>query len=212
MLDRHRHVGEASPHQFRIQVVQIEAALAGRDVHPLDHNVAVEMSRILRPPDQDPCLVGGRGAGQDAPPPVAWFGLAVNAVAFPAAEKLLLDVAVGRQLQGIRTERFDDASAGNRARKGGGGLVGRVCAGGSRRRCAEGPAACAYRTRLAISPVSPVSFVSSAHSRCPSLPTSRDVPGSLVPRDPSLPARPYMRQVVQLRPPFGEGHRGHLRE
>ena len=140
MLDRHRHVGIAGPHQFRVEVVPIRRRLAGRDVHPLDHHVAVEMSRILRPPDQDPGPVGGRGAGHDAPPPIAWFGLGRERSGLPRREKLLLDVAVGGQLQGIRTERFNDASGGDRAGKGGGGLVSRARGGGSRRRCAEGPA------------------------------------------------------------------------
>ena len=62
-------------------------------------------------------------------------------------------------------------------------------------------------TTVAISPVSPVIVRVKRPCMLP-ISSRPDVPGSLVPRDPSLPARPYMRQVVPLRLPFGEGPAG----
>ena len=98
-LGRHAHVGGPGVHQRWVEVAPVRCGLPGRDVHPLDHHVPVELRRIAGPADQHPGAVGGRVLWCDRPPTVGRRGSGGERPGGARGEPLLLDIAVSGQVE-----------------------------------------------------------------------------------------------------------------
>ena len=142
-LGRHGHVGGPGVHEGRVEVVPLGRGLAGGDVHPLHHDVAVEDGRFTRATHDDPGPVG-RGPGDGhRPPAVGGHGPAGEGVGRARREVLLFHVVVGGQPGGVGGDRLDggpgvrwraEHGRGPHAGRNGcrGGAGGRAPAGGQR--------------------------------------------------------------------------------
>jgi hypothetical protein len=96
-LGRDRHVGIAVLHQVGVEVGPVGRRLTARDVHPFDHDRAVEIGRIRRAPHQNPGSVTRLRRRSNRPPAVARLRRGLEGVGRPGGEVFLLLVAVGGQ-------------------------------------------------------------------------------------------------------------------
>ena len=119
-LGGNRHIGVAVAHQHWVEVVPVGCGLAVGDIHPFDHDRAVELGGIRGAPDEDPGRIAGPCGRRDRPPAVARCGLRTEGSGRARCEELLLHVAAGGECGGHDGNGLDDvARVGGSAERGG---------------------------------------------------------------------------------------------
>ena len=125
-LGGHPHIGIPVSHELGIEIVPIRIRLSGRDVQPFDDHRAVEPGRVGRSADQDPRSIRSRCRRCDGPFAVTGRRCGREGSRRPGGEELLLDVAIGGQVERQAGERLDDVAHRDGTGQGGLGWIGRL--------------------------------------------------------------------------------------